>query len=102
MTGLDRPLEPLTALQGFRERLHGAMRRRRDALFDLADMILTTGPVPSPVHLSLGPAHRRGWVSLYTPLAKRQIDEADAREEAVWGATNMYVKLIYVYADSSH
>ena len=35
VTGLDRPLEPLTALQGFRERLHGAMRRRQDALFDL-------------------------------------------------------------------
>ncbi len=70
MTGLDRPLEPLTALQGFRERLHGAMRRRQDALFDLTDAILTAGPVPSPVHVSLVPARRRGWVSLYAPLAK--------------------------------
>ncbi len=80
MTGLDRPLEPLTALQGFRERLHGAMRRRQDALFDLTDAILTAGPVPSPVHLSLVTAHRRGWVSRYAALAKGQIDEGDARE----------------------
>jgi hypothetical protein len=26
------------------------------------------------------PAHRRGWVSLYAPLAKGQIDEGDTRE----------------------
>jgi hypothetical protein len=80
MTGLDRPLEPLTALRGFREPLHGAMRRRQDALFDLTDAVFTAGPVPSPVHLSLVPARRRGWVSRYAALAKGQIDEGDARE----------------------
>ncbi len=63
--GLDRTPEPLATLQRFRERLHGAMRRRRDALFKLTDAILTAGAVPSPVHLSLVPAYRRGWVSLY-------------------------------------
>ncbi len=56
------------------------MRRRRDALFEPTDAILTAGAVPSPVHLSLVPAHRRSWVSLYTSLAKGQIDEGDARE----------------------
>jgi len=54
-------LEPLTALQGFRERLHGAMRRRQDALFDLTDAILTAGAVPSPIHLSLVPSSRQSF-----------------------------------------
>jgi hypothetical protein len=40
------------ALEGFRERLHGAMRRRKDALFELADAILTAGHFPSLPHLS--------------------------------------------------
>jgi hypothetical protein len=56
------------------------MRRRQDALFDLTDAILTAGAAPSPVHLSLVPAHRRGWVSLYAALAKGQIDEGDVRQ----------------------
>ena len=68
MTGLDRPLEPLTALRGFRERLHGAMRRRQDALFDLTDAILTAGAVPSPIHLSLVPSSRQTFALSHTPF----------------------------------
>jgi hypothetical protein len=35
----------------------------------LADALLTAaGTVHSPVHLSLVPAHRRGWGSLYAAL----------------------------------
>jgi hypothetical protein len=41
------PADESRALQGFRERLHGARRRRQDALFDLTDAILTADPVPS-------------------------------------------------------
>src|SRR5215211_1501107 len=33
--------------------------RRSDALFELTDALLTAGSVPSPIHLSLAPAHRR-------------------------------------------
>jgi hypothetical protein len=73
-TGLDGASELLTAPQGFRERLDGAMRRRQGALIDLTGAILTAGPVPSPVHVSLAPACRRGWISLYAALAKGQID----------------------------
>jgi hypothetical protein len=77
-TGFDGVSELLTAPQGFRERLHGAMRRRHDALFDLTDAILAA--VPSPVHPSLAPACRRGWVSLYAALADGQIVGGDAWE----------------------
>ena len=56
------------------------MRRRQGALIDLTGAILTAGPVPSPVHVSLAPACRRGWISLYAALAKGQIDGGDARE----------------------
>jgi DDE superfamily endonuclease len=41
------------------------LRRRADALFELTDTLLSTGPTLSPAHLSLAPVHRRGWGSLY-------------------------------------
>jgi hypothetical protein len=51
------------ALRAVRQAVYEAFGARRDALFDL-DALLTAGNVPSPVHLSLVPAHRRGWGSL--------------------------------------
>jgi hypothetical protein len=51
-------------LTEFRAALYGCLRRRADALFELSDALLTTGPTPSPAHLSLAPVHRRGWGSL--------------------------------------
>jgi hypothetical protein len=45
-----------------------ACGHRRDALCDLCDALLAAGPVPSPAHLSLQPAHRRGWGRLYSAL----------------------------------
>ena len=64
------PTDPLNRLKGFRTRLHSGFVRRADALFELCDTLLTAGAVPSPPHLSLAPAHRRGWVSLYAALSK--------------------------------
>jgi hypothetical protein len=50
-------------------------------LADATDAILTAaGTVPSPVHLSLVPAHRRGWGSLYTALSCGLIEEGLMRE----------------------
>ena len=49
----------LTTLRTFRAALHACFTRRRDALFELADALLTGSPVPAPVHLSLEPVHRR-------------------------------------------
>jgi hypothetical protein len=62
------------ALRGFRAALRACFGRRADALFELCDAALTSGSVPSPVHLSLAPVHRRGWCSLYTALSKGQVD----------------------------
>ena len=62
-------------LREFRERLYASLGRRADALFELADAILTAGSVPSPPHLSLAPIHRRGWGSLYAALSKGRLNE---------------------------
>jgi hypothetical protein len=62
----------------FRRSFYECLRRRADALFELADAILSAdAAVPSPVHLSLETSHRRGWASLYAALDRGRID-ADA------------------------
>jgi hypothetical protein len=66
--------DALTALRTFRADLYACGTQRRDALFDLVDALLTADTVPSPVHLSLAPAHRRGWGSLYAALADGRLD----------------------------
>jgi hypothetical protein len=70
-------MDPSTAfadLRTFRRSLHRCFDRRADALLELCDAVLTAGVVPSPVHLSLEPAHRRGWGSLYAALERGRID----------------------------
>jgi hypothetical protein len=57
--------EPLDVVARFRAGLYRCCGRRRDALFDLVDALLTAGPPPSLVHLSLAPVPQRGWGSLY-------------------------------------
>lgn len=48
-------------LSEFRREFYGSLRRRADALFELADAVLCTeGPVTSLVELSLTAEHRRG------------------------------------------
>jgi hypothetical protein len=73
------PTDPLTLLRDFRDDLYACFGQRRDALFDLADALLSGGPVLSPVHLSLEAAHRRGWGSLYAALAHGEIDAEAVR-----------------------
>jgi len=60
------------SLTAFRAAMYAACGRQRDALFDLCDTLLTTGPVASLPHLSLQPQHRRAWGSLYDALAAGQ------------------------------
>jgi hypothetical protein len=71
-----RAMEPsaLNTFRAFRSSLYDCLHRRADALFELTDAILTAEPVPSPVHLSLQPSHRRGWGSLYNALSRGRID----------------------------
>ncbi len=68
-------MEPPDVLRAFRRSLYECLHRRPDALFELADAILTAdGAVPSPAHLSLQGPHRRGWGSLYAALDRGRID----------------------------
>ena len=71
----------LARLQAFRAALHTCCTHRADALLDLADALLSAqGPVASLPQLSLEPAHRRGWGSLYAALACGRIDAERLRD----------------------
>jgi hypothetical protein len=67
------------ALRAFRATVYACFTKRRDALFDLVDALLAAEAVTSPVHLSLAPAHRRGWGSFYAALADGRLDVAALR-----------------------
>jgi hypothetical protein len=73
-------LDPLHAFRSFRNSFYECLDRRADALFDLADALLAADTVPSPVHLSLQPSHRRGWGSLYAALAHGSLDTEAQRD----------------------
>jgi DDE superfamily endonuclease len=61
------------ALRAFRAGLFVAFGRRRDALLDVLDALLTAGAFPSLAHLSLAPDHRRGWGSVYAALRRGHV-----------------------------
>jgi hypothetical protein len=71
------------ALRGFRKAFYGCLQRRVDALFELADAILTAGAVPSPPYLSLASVHRRGWGSIGTPFPSKDSIVAAGDESAM-------------------
>jgi hypothetical protein len=63
-----RIMEHPDAIRAFRRSFYECLHRRSDALFELADAILTAdGAAPCPAHLSLQASHRRGWGSASTP-----------------------------------
>jgi hypothetical protein len=67
-------------LRLFRGGLHSCFGKRADALFELADAMLTVGTAPSPPHPSLAAVHRRGWGSLYAALSKGGVNENAVRD----------------------
>ena len=71
---MSMPTFPLARLGAFRTELHACCTRRADGLFDLADALLCAPAVASVAHLSLEPAHRRGWGSAYDALANGRIN----------------------------
>src|SRR5215216_2998561 len=74
-------MEPSDALRAFRRSFYECLHRRSDALFELADAILTAdGAAPSPAHLSLQASHRRGWGSLYAALDRGRINAEALRK----------------------
>ena len=68
------------SLRRFRAGVYGALRARRDALFELLDAATVAGLVPSLAYLSLTAVHRRGWGSLYDALAVGTMDAPALRE----------------------
>src|SRR5260370_30251913 len=63
----------LAPLATYRAAAYASFGRPRDALFELCDTLLTTGPVPSLPSLSVQPQQQRKWGSLYDALAAGQI-----------------------------
>src|SRR5258708_32116793 len=63
----------LVTLSAFRTSAYAAFGRRRDALFELCDTLLATGPISSLPLLSGQPLHQRRWGSLYDALAVGQV-----------------------------
>jgi DDE superfamily endonuclease len=63
----------LVTLSAFRASAYAAFGHRRDALFELCDTLLATGPISSLPLLSMQPVHQRRWGSLYDALAVGQI-----------------------------
>jgi hypothetical protein len=84
------PTTSLSNLAAFRSDLYACFPRRRDALFEMTDALLTAGPVPSLAHLSLEPGHRRGWGSLYAGLACGRVEEQTLRTLLARSAPNDY------------
>ncbi|GAA4208207.1 hypothetical protein GCM10022252_73010 [Streptosporangium oxazolinicum] len=74
------PRQGLAALTVFRRELMACFTCRPDALFELTDAVLATGPVVWLPHLSLDPLHRRGHGSVYAALAKGQINTGTLRD----------------------
>ena len=72
-------VDVLLPLQTFRAGLYDCFRRRADALFEVADALLTTGAITSLPHLSLEVVHRRRWGSVYDALAAGRVDRAALR-----------------------
>ena len=63
-----------TTLGAFRQALYHCFPRARDALFEVADALLTAGPARSFVELSEAPTCQRRWPSLYAALADGRVD----------------------------
>ena len=64
-----------TILEVYRHNLyHACFTRAADALFDLADALLTDGAARSLIELSEAACFRRGWPSVYAALQDGRID----------------------------
>jgi hypothetical protein len=78
---MPMPTSPLVRLGAFRDQLHACFSRRADALFELGDALLCSQtPFLSLPHLSLEPAHQRGWGSTYAALVCGRIDTERLRD----------------------
>src|SRR5215212_5894346 len=68
-----------TTLAAFRQGLYATFTRAGDALFEVADALLTAPQPRSFVELSQAPTMRRRWPSCYAALSDGRIDRAALR-----------------------
>ena len=64
-----------TILQSYRQQTYGCLKRAGDALFNMADALITETQAKSFPQLSLSPFFERRWHSLYESLEDGQIDQ---------------------------
>jgi hypothetical protein len=62
-------------LQQFRHQLYGCFEQSRDALFNLADALLSETQAHSVIELSLSPHFQRKWPSLYAALQLGKLNQ---------------------------
>lgn len=72
-----------TTLIDFRTDVYESFTRAADAMFDLADALLTDTQAQSFIELALSPAFRRRWPSIYAALEDGIIDQAALRQAFV-------------------
>src|SRR5436305_2066829 len=63
-------------LREFRQELYGCFEQSRDALFNLADALLSETAAHSVIELSLSPFFERKWPSLYAALRLGKLNQA--------------------------
>jgi len=68
-----------TTLGDYRQALYACFTRAGDALFEVADALLTAPQPRAFIELSQAPGFRRGWPSLYAAFRDGQIDRAALR-----------------------
>ena len=89
--------------QHVREQIYRCMNRAGDALFNLADALLSESQATSLAELSLSPSFERKWPSVYEALEDGRIDLEKLR--AVWVEALLADKgedeLIWIAVDSS-
>jgi hypothetical protein len=68
-----------TTLRAYRQALYACFTRAGDALFEVADALLTTAQPQAFIELSPAPGFRRGWPSLYAAFRDGLVDRAALR-----------------------
>lgn len=69
----------LNTLRSFRHEVYSCFERAADALFNMADALLTETDAHSFPELSLSPCFERQWPSLYEALEDGRIDHEALR-----------------------
>ena len=65
----------LNTLKEFRHEIYGCFTYARDALFNLADALMTESQAQSVLELTLSPSFERKWPSLYEALQMGRINQ---------------------------